>query len=262
MKWFKCISTKSPAMLLASSELGKAGAFEIMEVVNEAIFQMVTELDLKMVSKWASVRRDRAEKLLPFAQNILRETMKIYGKSTDNDKLFGDVSRKSIDSDASNPVIAGKSFPIDKKERLEREERATTTPTPSRVVTGEKAAAAIFFKINRNGDCYSEGEWIRRCLIDDLRSAKRNPEPDIELKDLEFAYPQVIKVTRRWLKHTPAMRMAAFYYVMAHTSAKNELTYAIDILEKNGYERPEFKSYVQAATEAVERNDYEVKFDG
>jgi hypothetical protein len=84
MRWFKCLDPQSPVMMQASRAVGKHGVWECVMAVAEAMEQEVDTLDVEMVSSWGSVKRDRAEKLLPHAQKILSETLKICRKSFRN----------------------------------------------------------------------------------------------------------------------------------------------------------------------------------
>lgn len=88
----------------AKTELGKNGLWEICSVITEAINQGISELDLKMVSNFGDIKKDRANKIMPHAQKILieyRENLqKNSGLSQDNVEI---ISRKSQDFDASSP---------------------------------------------------------------------------------------------------------------------------------------------------------------
>lgn len=146
MRWFKCLSPNSPLVLSTIKEVGKHGAFECFCVVAEAINQDVVFLDVEAVKNWAAVKRDRAEKLLRFSQEILLETLKINGKSIENpyknpeksDENLSEISQKTdrnlsqndeksnenlLDFDPSNPGGRNNSNSINTINSLEKEER-------------------------------------------------------------------------------------------------------------------------------------------
>jgi 5-methylcytosine-specific restriction endonuclease McrA len=77
MRWFKCLDPQSPVMMQASRAVGKHGVWECVMAVAEAQHQRVDTLTVQLVRWWASVTPRRAEKILPYAQQILDETLKI-----------------------------------------------------------------------------------------------------------------------------------------------------------------------------------------
>jgi hypothetical protein len=107
MKWFRCISLHSKAILETCTALGKSGAFEVLLVLEEAYGQETVQLDVEQVSNWASVKRDRAERLLPYAQKALDFSRKISRKSPGNLKKSPGNLKKSpenlVDFTPSNP---------------------------------------------------------------------------------------------------------------------------------------------------------------
>jgi len=105
MNPFEYLNNKKNLLVeAAKNELGKNGLWEICSVITEAINQGISELDLKMVSNFGDIKKDRANKIMPHAQKILieyRENLqKNSGLSQDNVEI---ISRKSQDFGASNP---------------------------------------------------------------------------------------------------------------------------------------------------------------
>ena len=85
---------------------------------------------------------------------------------------------------------------------------------------------------------------------------------DMALDDFLSLYPSQQKVYNRWIKHPIAIRMAAYSFVLADTSAKNELTYGIQAIEKNGFGNNTYTKYLRNAEKAVNEKDLEVELDG
>jgi hypothetical protein len=82
MQYFKCLNPSSPVFYAVEEALGPKGAWESLKAVSHALMLNVNKMDEKTVVHGAGVKRDRAKRLLPFAQEILSETQKIYKKST------------------------------------------------------------------------------------------------------------------------------------------------------------------------------------
>lgn len=109
------ISLKHPYFLEAKKEIGEAGLFQIVCLIEEAEIQNIWDLDSDLISGWIGVKKDRAAKILPFAQKILskcyenlsemyekssKNLLKISQKSTEN---LSEISSKSEDFTPSNP---------------------------------------------------------------------------------------------------------------------------------------------------------------
>src|SRR3982750_788313 len=129
ISWFKCLDPQSPVFFPIVAAIGKGGAFEVLCVIAEALKQQVNDIDLEMTKKWAGVKRDRAEKILPFAQDFLQETLKIYGKTSEIQKKSQEILPKSKDFDTSNPH--GSTRVLDKT-RLDKN-RIDHSPLPLKV---------------------------------------------------------------------------------------------------------------------------------
>ena len=122
MFWFKC-AMESNSLQLAVDEIGKAGAFEVIQAVSTAmsLSMIPSELNEKNVSRMAGVKIDRARRLLPYVIDFLTETKSIPNHSEKSKKSTGnhieiseetgrkvqEISEKSTgnlpDSDGSNP---------------------------------------------------------------------------------------------------------------------------------------------------------------
>lgn len=127
MRWFKCINPESEEILAAVNAVGKHGAFECLCIVAEAIDHDIHNLNIDVARKWADVKKDRAERILPFAQKILDKSWKIYRKSIRNlsqiSENLAEISENLVDFDASNPHHSTRDIKEEKEEEKE-------TPTP------------------------------------------------------------------------------------------------------------------------------------
>lgn len=110
MRYFRFLNPKSKALIEAKTILGDAGLWQIACLAAEAQEQDIWELDVQTIVGWIKVKRDRAERILPFAQKILDETQEMLGKSK---KISGksqkisenteQIVSKSEDFTPSNP---------------------------------------------------------------------------------------------------------------------------------------------------------------
>jgi len=101
-------------MLAAIEAVGDNGAFQIMKVISEALGLGCIEIDVQMVSRWAGVKKDRAQRLLLHAQAILDASQEIPQKTVGNLKKstknleeisenVTEISENLLDFDTSNP---------------------------------------------------------------------------------------------------------------------------------------------------------------
>lgn len=79
MQWFKCLSPKHPAMFMAEEAVGKHGAWECLKVVSEALHHDAATLSPELIKFWGRVKLDRAEVLLPYAQDMLEACRRASG---------------------------------------------------------------------------------------------------------------------------------------------------------------------------------------
>lgn len=103
-------------MLEAENTIGATGVYQILKVVAEAFNQEVWELDEVMVAQWAGVKRDRARRILEFAQKILTKTREISCKSDQN---LQKSSKNLSDFTPSNPLPT--SLLIERPEKTDKD---------------------------------------------------------------------------------------------------------------------------------------------
>lgn len=183
MRWFKCPDPKMRSMLEAKAALGDAGLWQIACLVDEAQQQGVWDVDAELIAGWIRVKRDRAEKILPFAQKILKETAEILSKSQKNLSKSQEIFSKSEDFTPSKPDsdIA----PIEKKRKEEKKTEKKNTPlTPK----GESEAFEIFWMEYPRKQ--SKPEALRKWLTKQL-----DPRLDEVMAGLK-AY----KASEQWLR--------------------------------------------------------------
>jgi hypothetical protein len=133
MRWFKCPSFSSPAVIEAKRVIGHAGVAECLMVVEEAIQLGVDILDDISVSGWAQIRIDRARRILPFAQKILDASIKDFRFSSDKSEDLRLSSNKfdylklSQDNDPPKPHPEA---PLKERENKEKELTPTASQCP------------------------------------------------------------------------------------------------------------------------------------
>jgi hypothetical protein len=256
-------------MLDAVEAMGDAGAWQIAKVLAEAWKQEAITLDVRAVSAWAGVKKDRAAKLLVHAQKILDSLISEAEKSGKKVKKSEEISKKSqkisenleeisknlVDFEPETRVVLRAT-----KNRIEenREEETTTTPLPPSDPKPPAAGSGCFFMIVRGGNRYSEEEWLRLQAIELIRAGKRQVDASLSLHELESLHYNLTKTTFRWRKLPLSLRMAAFGYTVLHSNASNELVYALKAAESS---YPAMVPYLKTAEKQVSEGDYEVNFD-
>lgn len=130
MRWFRCPDPKLKSMLEAKAALGDAGVWQIACLINEAHQQDVWELDVETIIGWIKVKRDRANKILPFAQKIFEESSEIFGKTSKISSKSQENLSKSKDFTPSNPH--GSTRDQEREEQIRKEESPSKSPKGDR----------------------------------------------------------------------------------------------------------------------------------
>lgn len=178
MDWFKCLNTRDPDMIRARQALGKSGMFEILQALEEAQEQRVWDIDIDTLCGWIGVKRDRAEKILPFAQKILSKSQKILSKSSkisENLEQISENLRKSKDFDPSNP--RGSTRDLEENRIDKREEN-----TPPNPLKGEASASPSPEKKPRSVKKIVPSDWQPPLTFRAWLSEKR---PDVSEEELQ-----------------------------------------------------------------------------
>jgi hypothetical protein len=111
VRWFRALSPNCRVMIKILEELGPTGAWQISTVLAEAQLQDCYQIDERVVSVWATVKIDRAKRLLPYVIEAIQELLKILEKpqemceeSSENVSEISQESNKNlVDFDPSNP---------------------------------------------------------------------------------------------------------------------------------------------------------------
>lgn len=211
MDWFRCINTKDSCLLKAQKEIGKAGLWEIACILQEAQEQGVWDIDAEMVSRWASVREDRARKLLPYAQEILRVTKDKLRITKDKPIVTKDKCQITLDVTPSNPRGSTRDLEenrVDKK-RIDtplppQGKKATASRSPSPSPMFEKLWCAYPKKVGKK-PCAEL--WRRRKLdskIDEILAGVEAYKASGQWGEIRYIpNPQTFLSQERWLDEPP-----------------------------------------------------------
>lgn len=103
MNWFQCPASKSKSMIEAKAVIGDAGLWQIACLFEEAQVQDIWELSVELIAGWIKIKRDRAQKILPFAQKMFDESRKIFRETSEILSKSQEILSKSEDFTLSNP---------------------------------------------------------------------------------------------------------------------------------------------------------------
>lgn len=175
MDWFKCLSTRDPDILRVQKEVGKNGLWEIACIIEEAQQQKIWDLDVEIVCRWASVREDRAARLLPFAELILRKAKDKFRSPEVKSHVSKDTSEISLDVDPSNP--RGSTRDLEENRIDKREEN-----TPPNPLKGEASASPSPEKKPRSVKKIVPSDWQPPLTFRAWLSEKR---PDVTEEEIQ-----------------------------------------------------------------------------
>lgn len=135
--------------------------------------------------------------------------------------------------------------------------KSSSSPTPPLSKNKPWTKKKTFFSIKRNGVQAFESDWILQCLH---RQEKR-AETGLSLDEFLQLYPSTEKTFNRWMAHDLELRMAAYHVTLTKTNAKNELVYALSLLQKSKTDLTIFNGEIEHFKKAVEQGDLEIEID-
>lgn len=186
MLWFKALSASHPIMIDIQTKFGLNGYGAALIALEEAQKQNLWKIDITILKFWLKVKKDRAEKLLPFIQEILSKSQDFLSKSQEISKNL----KKSSDFDPSNPRGSIKE---EKNKKIRKKDEPPIPPKG-----GEQVQQEMFLKPEEVPGNETPSRFPEFWAVYPRKTAKTNAEAIWKRKQLDQTADIIIDAVKRY----------------------------------------------------------------